>query len=305
LGRRLVRDFVARGHTVVGLSRSPEGADEIRRRGGTAAHADVFDAAALAGAAAGCEVVIRAATSIPQKAKARLADFEMNNRLRTEGTKALLQAARAIKAKTFLQESIVWVARPPDGSPFDEDSPPQRGPLNDATLEGERLAAEAAAQGPLVATTLRLGNFYGPDAFHTRFMGERLAKHKLPVIGQGTSVLSLVHVDDAASAFVAAAEAPVSGLFHVTDDAPAPVGDFLTTFAQHIGARPPGHVPPWLARLVAGKLVTEWFTTSMQTSNSRFNSAFQWKPRHPSYREGLDQVAAVWKQEGFIVKGAQ
>ena len=301
LGRRLVRDFTALGHAVVGLTRSDVGDATVRGAGGTPVRGDPFDSAAMSKAAEGCEVVIRAATAIPRSARIRPADFEETNALRTEGTKALLAAASRVGAKVFLQESIVWASRPADGSPYDESAPVADDPINAAVAEAEHLAKAMAADGSLVTTTLRFGNFYSPDAWHTRYMGERLAERKMPVIGTGASTLAIIHSDDAASAVVSAALRPRSGIFHVVDNEPAPVRDFLSTFAAKIGARPPGHMSAALARLGAGRFTAEFFTIPMRTTSAPFREAFGWAPKYPTYREGLDQVASEWRKEGFLV----
>ena len=302
LGRRLVRDFAAAGDEVVGLSRSEKGDAAVKAAGGTPARADVFDAASLAAAAAGAEAVIRAATAIPPTLRPSPKAFAQNSRLRTEGTKALLAAASRVGAKVFLQESIVWAARPPDGSPFDEASAVHPDAISASVVEAEALARSMGADGKMVTTTLRMGNFYGPETWHTRLLGERLKAHKLPLIGPGTAEFAIVHADDAASAFVAAAHHPRAGIFHVMDDQAAPIGDILNEFARLLKARPPGHVPKWLARLAAGKYTAEFFTLPMRTSNARFKRAFGWKPHYPTYRETLDQVVAAWRAEGFLVQ---
>ncbi len=305
LGRRIVRDFAAAGDEVVGLARDPKGEAAVTAAGGTPARADVFDAASLASAAAGAEVVIRAATAIPATARPTAKAFAENARLRAEGTKALLAAASRVGAKVFLQESIVWVARPPDGAPFDENSAVHPDAISASMVEAEALARSMGADGKMVTTTLRMGNFYAPEAWHTRLFGERLKAHKLPLIGPGTAEFAIVHADDAASAFLAAAQAPRTGTYHVVDDQAAPIGDILNEFARLLRARPPGRVPKWLARLAAGKYTAEFFTVPMRTSNARFKQAFGWKPRYSTYRETLAQVSEAWSREGFLVGGAQ
>src|SRR5690349_710374 len=167
------------------------GESAVRAAGGTPAKADVFDAASLARAAEGASVVVRAATAIPRSGRLKPSQFAETNKLRAEGAKALLAAASRVGAKVYLQESIVWVARPPDGSPFDEDAAPQPSPVNSPVIEAEHLAAAMGADGKLAATTLRLGNFFAPDAWHTRFIGEQLAAHKLPIIGRGDGALAI------------------------------------------------------------------------------------------------------------------
>lgn len=301
LGRRLVRDFRAEGHEVVALVRSDAGEATVRSLGGAPVRADIYDAASLAKAAEGCEVVIRAATAIPKSARLKAGDFAQTGQLRTEGTKALLAAAVRVGAKTILQESIVWLARPRDGTAFDEDSPVRPDAITAPVVEAEHLASSVGGDGKMTTTTLRLGNFYAADAWHTRYMGERLSRNKLPIVGRGDSALALIHADDASLAFVAAALRPRAGVFHVVDDEPAATGEFLSAFAEKLGAPAPRHVPPWLARLAAGRSVTEFFTVPMRTSNRRFREAFGWSPQHPTYREGLDQVIAAWRKEGYLV----
>jgi nucleoside-diphosphate-sugar epimerase len=261
--------------------------------------ADVFDAKSLTQAAKGCEVLIRAATNIPGKARLKPSDFAVNSRLRTEGTSALLTAARNVGAKVFLQESIVWVARPSNGAPFDEKSPVVPGPINDSMIAAEARAIEAESEGQMTATTLRFGNFYAPDAFHTRFMGERLLRRKLPLIGDGLPQVSLIHADDAARAFLAAAEKPRSGIFHVVDDRPASWKEFMVSLANLLSAPAPRHIPSWLARLAVGKYTTEFFTVPMRTANAKFKAAFGWAPTFPTFQEGLAQVIEKWHAEGY------
>src|SRR5579864_9815429 len=123
LGRRLVRGIVSRGHSVIGQVRSPKAEAAVKAAGGEPRQADLFDAESLARAADGCDTVIHAATAIPTKQKTVPADWAMNDHIRRKGTRCLTEAAAKIGAKTYLQQSITWVARPKDQSPFDEDSP--------------------------------------------------------------------------------------------------------------------------------------------------------------------------------------
>jgi len=149
---------------------------------------------------------------------------------------------------------------------------------------------------------LRCGWFYGPGSAHIRLMGERLVKSQLPLIGSGEVRWAYLHVEDAASAFVAAAEKGKSGLWHIVDNEGGTIKEFLSFLARRLGARPPYHIPAWLARLVVGSARVSAFTSSVHTSNARFQREFGWTPRYPSYREGLDQIINAWKMEGFLLK---
>ncbi len=299
IGRRIVRQLVGRGHEVVGLARGADKQDLIRRLGGTPVGGDLFDAASLAPAMAGCDVAVRAATSIPTKSRTRRSDFAMNDRIRTEGTRAMLRAASDARVPAYVHESIVWAVGPPDGTPFDEDAPPRPGADVRATLAGERIAREEGARHGIDTAILRCGTIYSADAAHTRTIGERLARRALPVIGDGSALWSMIHADDVAGAFVTATERPRSGVWHIVDDRPARVGELFEDLARRLGAAPPRRVPTWLAMLIGGSLTVQILTTSFPTSSARFRRDFGWRPRFPTTREGLDQVLDAWREEGF------
>lgn len=290
LGRGLIRQFRARGHRVLGLVRSQQGEQTVLSLGGESRQGDLFDADSLARAAEGSDVVIHAATSIPVKARLKPGDFAMNDRIRRDGTRALTACAAKIGAKHYLQQSIVWLARPPDGSAFDESSEPQPDAVSLSALDAENISFEAGERSGFGVSVLRCGMFYGQDATHTRFMADGLRKRRLPIIGAGDAIMACLHVEDAASAFATASEAGQSGLWHVVDDQPVTVKELLTYFAARLGAPTPRRVPVWLARLVAGHYATSFFTNSIRTSNARFRHDLGWSPRFPSYREGIDQI---------------
>jgi nucleoside-diphosphate-sugar epimerase len=298
LGRGLIRQFRTRGHEVVGLARRPEGEEIVRALGGQPRHADLYNADELARAAEGSDVVIHAATAIPLTTRPRPVDWANNDRVRREGTEALSQTAARIGARLYLQQSITWVARPPDGAPFDEDSPPRPDAMTQSALDGERIALEAGRQTCLVVGVLRCGWFYGPDSPHTRMMADGLRKRSLPIIGDGEAVWSCLHTDAAAGAFVDAAEAGRGGRWHVVDDRPATAKEFLTAFAHRLGALPPRRAPEWLVRLIAGRYAVEFLTASTRTSNARIRQDLGWSPRYATFEEGLDQVMTRWREQG-------
>ncbi|MBZ5658984.1 MAG: NAD(P)H-binding protein [Acidobacteriia bacterium] len=119
LGRRITWQLISKGHSVIGLVRSQDSENAVRAAGGKPRYADLFDADSLARAADGCDTIMHAATAIPTKQKPSPSDWAMNDRIRREGTRCLTEAAAKTGAKTYLQQSIVWVARPKDESPFD------------------------------------------------------------------------------------------------------------------------------------------------------------------------------------------
>ena len=297
LGRRLIRQLVARGHFVVGQVRGARAESVVRAAGGEPRHADLFDAESLAKAADGCDTLAHAATAIPTKRKSVPSDWAMNDRIRRKGTRCLTEAAAKIGAKTYLQQSVVWVARPKDDSAFDEDSPAVPDPAIQSAIDAEAIASEAGATDGFTVAILRGGFFYDSESAHTRMLADGLRKRQMPIIGSGDAAWAMIHTDDAASAFVAVAEQAKNGMWQVVDNELVTVRAFLGEFAARLGARPPRRVPTWLARWIAGEQAVAFFTRSTRTTNARLRRDFGWTPRYPTYREGLEQIVAAWNAE--------
>lgn len=300
LGRRLVKQFRDRGAEVVGLARNPQNETIIHASGGQSRSGDLFHADSLARAAEGADVIVHAATAIPTGDRPQPKEWQTNDRIRHEGTRALAECAARTGAKKLLVQSITWVARPADHGAFNEDSPFHTDPISQSAAEMETIARESGERRGFRVAVLRCGLFYAADAAHTRHFGEALASRKLPIMGKGDAVWSWIHVDDAASAFVAAAEGKKSGVWHIVDNEAVISGDYLRYFAERLGAPEPRQVPIWLARLLAGSAAVDFLTVSTRTSNERFRRDFGWAPRFPSYKEGLAEVISSWRTENFL-----
>ena len=301
LGRRMVRQFRQKNHRVIGLARDENGKQTIERLGGDAIFGNIFDADSMARAVKQADVVIHAATAIPTKVSSNPADWMMNDRLRREGTRALAEAAAKLGAKTYIQQSIVWVARPADDSFFDETTVVnQPDELYRSAFDGEQIASEAGEKHGFNVAVLRCGGFYAPDAAHTQSFAHGLLKRRLPIMGAGEAVSANLHGDDAASAFVTAAEAGRRGLWHVTDDEPMTIKEMLFEFARKLGTPGPRRIPLWLAKLFVWKGVIQFFTRSTRTSNRLFREEMGWSPQFSSFRVGLDEVIGTWRTEGFV-----
>ena len=158
------------------------------------------------------------------------------------------------------------------------------------------IAREAESAEGFTVSILRGGYFYDFESGHTRMIAEGLRKRQMPIIGGGTAIWSMIHSDDAAGAYVAAAEKPTSGVWHIVDNEPVQVGAFLRDFAARLNARPPRNVPAWLAKWMADEKALEYFTRSTNTTNAKFRRDFGWTPRYPTYREGLAQIVAEWNK---------
>jgi 2-alkyl-3-oxoalkanoate reductase len=295
IGRPLVRQLVAAGHEVTGTTRSEERAAQIRAAGAKAAVLDALDAAALSEAVseASPEVVINQLTSLPQRYDPREASFyAATNRLRREGGRNLLEAARAAGARRLLTQSIAFLYAPEgdwvkdeDARPYD-DAPGHFGPAAEAMLGHERELLEAADLEGLV---LRYGQLYGPGTYYAPYghLGREVSHRRFPIVGPGTGRFSFLHVEDAAGATVAALERGAPGVYNVVDDEPAPLSEWLPTYAEALGAKPPRRVPVWLARLFAGSATAAMATQLRGASNAKAKLELGWQLRYPSWRQGF------------------
>jgi nucleoside-diphosphate-sugar epimerase len=222
-------------------------------------------------------------------------EFAETNRLRTEGTDVLLAAARAAGVRRVVAQSFGgWPYARTGGPVKTEDDPLDPTPAPQAV---EGLAAirhlEEAVTGYGEGLALRYGGFYGPGTslsaggVHT----EMVRKRKFPVVGDGGAIWSFCHIDDAASATVAAVERGAPGVYNIADDEPAPVRVWLPALAAALGAPPPRHVPAWLARPLLGGMGMVMMTTARGMSNAKAKRELGWTPAYPTWREGFREVA--------------
>lgn len=305
-GHRIVDRLTDRGHPVFGLTRDDAGVNVVESHGGTPVIGDLLEPTTLETAVEGCDVdvVVHAATRLPPETRTTADYWERNDRVRLDGAKHLLEAV-GDDIDQFVFPSVVWVARQPDGSAFDERSPrhPDRATQSAADVE-DLLDSESDRRG-FDATTLRTGFFYAPDGRHTRTFAENLLAGGLPIVGsgllgRGDAELSLIHADDAARAVATSIEESVTGLYHVVDDQPVTVAKYFETFAELLDAPEPRRIPWWLARLFAGKDMVRFLTTSMPTTSKKFRAATGWEPEYPTYRDGLQQIVETWENDGTL-----
>jgi nucleoside-diphosphate-sugar epimerase len=299
LGRQLVPMLVSDGHEVTGMTRTPAKQDLISGMGARPAVADALDPEAVAQAVAQAEpeAVIHELTAIDTSSMGRSLDkmFALTNRLRTEGTDHLLAAARAVGAKRFLGQSFAgWPFERTGGPIKAEDDPLESSPPKTVseTLGAIRYLEETVtgAEG-IEGLALRYGGFYGPGtSISLDPVGEQvemIRKRRLPIIGDGAGIWSLVHIADAAAATVAALDHGAPGTYNVVDDEPVPVSVMLPELAKAVGAKPPRRFPRWIGRLLAGEGNTLMMTEVRGASNAKAKRELGWELRYPSWRQGF------------------
>jgi nucleoside-diphosphate-sugar epimerase len=298
IGRPLVAALVRAGHEVTGMTRRAERVAAIEAAGARGVVCDCYDADALGDTvrAASPEVVVHELTALPAKLDVREKGvYDANNRIRTEGTCNLVAAAQAAGARRMVAESIAFVYAPVGGpvksetDPVIEGVPGEFGGAMDAAMDLERQVLGAEGLEGLV---LRYGFFYGPGSAYAAdgHQASEVRKRRFPIVGAGTGVFSFVHVDDAASATVAACERGAPGVYNVCDDDPAPLRDWLPAYARAVGAKRPLRVPKLIARLVAGEGAVAFATTLRGAANEKAKRELAWQPRYASWRQGFEQA---------------
>ncbi len=295
LGRATIRQLVARGHNVVGMVRSAEKARVVESLGAQAVLGDIFNATQVRELVGDAEAVLHLATAIPTKPRTQPSDWAMNDRLRREGTRNLLEACRGRAIRAYIQQSIAFLFGNLRGAWADETMSPRSNPILQSALDGEKMALDAQREWGLPTVVLRGAMFYDAESWNTRTILDQLRKRMMPIIGDGQYYWHYIHVEDMASAVVCATEQAtnVAGeIFNVADDEPAFAKDILNYAAGAIGAPRPMRVPHWLARLVAGSSAVNFLTTSARYRTDNIKQRLGWAPRYPSYREGFTEIAA-------------
>jgi nucleoside-diphosphate-sugar epimerase len=289
LGRAAMPALRAAGHEVRGFARSADGSEDVTAL-------DLLDRDGVLALARDWrpEAIVHLATAIPKEPGRRnvATAFAATNRLRTEGTRILVEAAEAAGGARLVSQSIAFVNVPGDG-PASEDVPLRSDPADPLTgaaapiAELERLTLEAAG------AVLRFGQLYGPGTMFAAdgAIGRMAAAGRMPILHRHgrSSVFSFVHADDAAAAIVAVLAAGASGVFNVVDDEPANVDEWLPVLAASLGGRNPRRLPALLARPMVGAYGVAFMTDLRGATNAKAKAELGWQPHVPSWRQGFGE----------------
>ena len=288
IGSPLVPQLLKAGHEVTAMTRSVLRAAQLEAAGASPVVCDVFDADGVRAAMADAspEAVINQLTALPPRLHWGDPDvFEANNRVRTEGTRILVDAALATGATRIVAQSLAFAYAPTGDRVKEEDAalftdaPPPLGGAVAAVVEHERLVTGTPGIEGLV---LRYGMLYGPGTYHDRrgSTAADIIAARVPLVEGATGMYSWLHVEDAASAAVAALERGAPGIYNVVDDEPAPQPEWLPVLAHALGADPPAAAetppPPYAPEM-----------SLRGASNAKAKRELGWQPRYASWREGF------------------
>lgn len=286
LGRRVVPALVDHGHEVVAVARGADKAAGLRAHGADAVPVDLFDAGAVATAVAGSDAVVNLATAIPSTGRMlRRSAWRTNDRLRTEASRNLVDAALATGAGRYVQEALGFMYGDHGATWIDEDAPLQVPSFAEAVLEAEAQARRFGEQGR-GAVVLRFAMFYAADSPQTAQMVQTARRGLYGLPGPADAYQSWVHIDDAAAAVVAAVTGP-PGTYNVVEDHPLTNREHLDVLTTLLGRRL--RTPPsWMA--VGEQLRLS--LRSQRVSNRRLRERTGWRPTFGSRRDGWADVLA-------------
>jgi nucleoside-diphosphate-sugar epimerase len=308
VGQQLVPALVSSGHQVTATTRSPAKLAGLRDSGAQPVLLDGLDAVAVGEAVAMAEpeVVIHEMTAIPSAVSLRHFDrtFAATNVLRTRGIDHLLAAATAAGVRRVIAQSFAGWPYTRSGGPVkteeDELDPAPPGAQRE-TFAAIRYLEQAVLSAPLEGIVLRYGSLYGPGT--SQEVVSLIQHRQFPIIGAGTGIWSFLHVADAATATVAAADRGAPGVYNVVDDEPAALAYWLPEVAKIISAQPPRHIPVWLGRLAVGEVGVSMTTRIRGASNAKAKRELGWQPAWASWRDGFAHGLTAGQQAGRLAAG--
>src|SRR4051794_19579799 len=279
IGRRAVRELLAAGHRVTGVTRSTRGREQLESLGANAVEADVFEGGPRPRVLDGADAVVNLLNHIPPAD--RMADpaaWAENDRLRTEASAAIARGAQAAGVRRLVQESIAFVYADGGDEWLDEDAPVEGGGVTTTALTAERNARELFHGDTVV---LRFGLFIGPDSASARAALEAARGGASLAQGPPTAYRPTLWLDDAATAIAAAMSVP-AGTYNIADVDPPTNAEIDAALARTVrvaALRPRAPQDGPLAR-------------SQRVSTARFREASGWAPRMRAGTESWTHIAA-------------
>jgi nucleoside-diphosphate-sugar epimerase len=300
IGQRLVPMLIDAGHEVVGTTTTPSKVDGLRLAGAMPVVLDGRDGEAVRSAVldARPDVVVHQMTALGGNLDMRrfAESFTVTNRLRTDTTDYLIEAAAEAGAHRFVAQSFAGWPNEQRGGPIKtEDDPINTNPPGAVreTLEAILHVEEVTTSTPGIdGLALRYGGFYGPGQALGKggAMFDGVTARQVPIVGRGSGIWSFVHIDDAAMATALAVDRGAPGVYNIVDDDPAPVSEWLPYLADALGAKPPRRVPVWLARLIVGEPLVSMMTKLRGSSNVKAKRELGWVLEYPTWRKGFREA---------------
>ena len=284
LGRAVCAALLARDQSVSVLVRTPNS----QPPGTTPVVGDLTDRATLDAAVRSVtpDCVIHLAAEIgTQRDPRKIYDVNVH------GMRRLVNACEAAGVRRLVFASTV-VTGDAHGALLTEEMPlPVQTAYGRSKQQGERILRESTLEGVVI----RPGHIYGPGGWYVHEIVTRLGQPgRFAVVGDGTNLWDVVHVDDVANAITHSAEkAPPGSCYHCVGDEAVTQYEFVTRTARELGVGAPRRIPLRLARLVMGHDPAMTVVRSARTSNAILKRELGWTPQHPTIETGIPAAVSA------------
>ncbi|MGN4422790.1 NAD-dependent epimerase/dehydratase family protein [Bacillus cereus group sp. MYBK30-1] len=274
IGRNLLPMLINEGHTVYAMIRSDSQKESLKNLGVLPVIADVFNRKEVFSVLKETlpDVVIHQLTALSTW------NLEDNARIRIEGTRNLVDAAKNVGVKKIIAQSISWAYEPGDKLATETDPLDFYAPMpRQVTINGIAKLEETVSELP-EAVILRYGTLYGPGTWYAEngVFANQVRNNEI-IATDGMS--SFIHVEDAARAAVLALDWP-SGIVNIADDSPVTSKEWLPIYAAAIEAPEP-KVQVWKNSWERG------------ASNNKARKEYGWKPLFPSWSEWFKNLKSM------------
>ncbi|MED0987359.1 NAD(P)-dependent oxidoreductase [Bacillus paramycoides] len=274
IGRNLLPMLINEGHTVYAMIRSDSQKESLKNLGVLPVIADVFNRKEVFSVLKETlpDVVIHQLTALSTW------NLEDNARIRIEGTRNLVDAAKNVGVKKIIAQSISWAYESGDKLATETDPLDFYAPMpRQVTINGIAKLEEKVSELP-EAVILRYGTLYGPGTWYAEngVFANQVRNNEI-IATDGMS--SFIHVEDAARAAVLALDWP-SGIVNIVDDSPVTSKEWLPIYAAAIEAPEP-KVQVWKNSWERG------------ASNNKARKEYGWKPLFPSWSEWFKNLKSM------------
>jgi nucleoside-diphosphate-sugar epimerase len=288
LGQRTAPRLAAAGHDVVALVRSERGKDAVTRHGAWPVYGDVLDAGTLRAAIGGAEVVVNLASAIPSVPRPTPEHWALNDRVRRDGTRNVLDAAMRAGVEHYVHASVYLVyGDDPGDDPVSESASLRPAPAIQSAVDGEELVRAAE----LGWTILRPGWLYDAGAWHTHELLRQLRAGEAVVLEDAPAWRSPVHAADVAGAVeLVVDKRPLGEVFNVADGQPVRAAEMLDGLAALMGVRRPARVGRAEAAARLGLPASVGLARSTRLATDRIRTRLGFAPQYPCWRTGFEAL---------------
>ena len=278
IGRSVVPALVEAGHEVVGLARTLDKARLLERLGAESHRGSLFDHDSLVRMFDSADAVCNFATRVPVGIVAvRPRAWRTNDRLRTDGVRRVVEAAREARVRRIVQESVSYLYADHGDDWIGEGAPVDITSAAEPASVGESHVQDYTC-GSRVGVVLRFGTIVGDDPM-TRMQLRAVRRGQAIGLGAPDGWAHLVHTDDLGPAVLAALHVP-SGVYNVGAE-PVRRVQMVAGYSIAAGRESIDFVSPLVRWLGGARL--EPLARSLRVSSDHFSAQSGWVSRRARF----------------------